>query len=157
LLASVRSLPDGRTALDLRRSRTALHSNRSHRVWDVQEHVSYSESLGEVLAESPDAEGLGGVVAGRDEVKAGLSRLRQASLGGLAGKQPAGPGDRRARGEVGAGARDDRQTASPPRPGVEHERLTGGHLADAREQLARREALAWKARAEADRLAAVKG
>ena len=73
--------------------------------------MAHVEALGEELTQAPHSEGLSGVVAGRDEVHAGLARLRHHALGGLACQEGVGPGGDRVREVVGAGPRDDSQTA----------------------------------------------
>src|SRR3954463_16807129 len=60
---------------------------RSDGVWDVDEDVAEAEALGQEVAETADAERLGGVVAGGEEVDAGLAGAGHHPLGRLAGEE----------------------------------------------------------------------
>src|SRR6476659_1312928 len=62
----------------------ALLFRISDRVWRVEEDVPEAKALREMVSQRPDAKGLGGVVAGGDEVDRELARLRHHALGGLA-------------------------------------------------------------------------
>src|SRR4051794_34877008 len=62
----------------------ALLFRISDRGWRVEEDVRKAEALREMVSQRPDAKGLGGVVAGGDEVNPQLTRLRHHALGGLA-------------------------------------------------------------------------
>jgi hypothetical protein len=72
------------------------------RIWDVEEYVAQVEALGKVLTETLDAERLGRVVAGRDEVQAELASLGHAPLSRLARDKGPGTGRRRVAEVVGA-------------------------------------------------------
>ena len=95
-----------------------------------------AEALGEVLAEALDAEGLGGVVAGGDEVQARLARLRHHALGGLAGEERVRAGGGGLGEVVGAGARDDRHARTRAGPASNTSGSRAVIARDAREQLA---------------------
>ncbi len=103
--------------------------------------MAQAEAFGEMLPERVDAERLGGVVPGGDQVDARLARERHGALGGLAGEQRVGARGGCVGDEVGAGAGHDRQAPDARRPGVEHERQAFGDRFDAREQLLGGEAL----------------
>src|SRR4051794_12601226 len=77
----------------------------------VREDVADAEALGAPIAQRADPEGLGRVVAGRDEVDACLARLRVNTLGGLAGQEGVEPGLDRAADVARGPAGDD-----PDRP-----------------------------------------
>ena len=97
------------------------------------------EPLGHQLAQAPDAERLGRVVAGRDEVDAALAGIGHRVLGRLSGQERVEAQLDRPRGSRGAPARYDRRSTDPLRAGVEDERLAPGMLGDAVEQLRRLE------------------
>src|SRR3954454_15062571 len=68
---------------------------RSNRVGDVHPFVDDPETLGEQLAETPDPEGLGRVVARGEKMHARLAGVRHDVLARLAGEervQPVGHG-----------------------------------------------------------------
>src|SRR5918998_2225437 len=69
------------------RLRTVRSPPRLDRVGDVDEMVAHAEALLQELAQAPHPEGLGRVVAGRDEVDAGLGGLGHRRLGRLAGEE----------------------------------------------------------------------
>src|ERR1044072_2138427 len=64
-----------------------LARQRSDRIRDVGEHVAAAEALRDEVAEASDAESLGRIVAGGDEVDAVLARLRHHVLPPLAGRE----------------------------------------------------------------------
>src|SRR5262245_15152525 len=70
---------------DRRLARTAR--SRSDGVRGLDEVVLEAETLREQLPEPADAERLGGVVAGRDEVRAALASVGHDVLGGLPGEE----------------------------------------------------------------------
>src|SRR4051794_40467089 len=84
-------------------------------VWDVDEDVAQAETRGQEVAEAADAEGLGGVVTGRQEVHAGLARAGHHPLGGLAGEERVEARGDRVLEVVGAGPGDDADGADPAR------------------------------------------
>src|ERR1044072_2646149 len=70
-----------------RRPHGRLARQRSDRIRDVGEHVADAEALRDEVAEASDAESLGRIVAGGDEVDAVLARLRHHVLLRLAGEE----------------------------------------------------------------------
>src|SRR6185312_517320 len=104
------------------RRRFREENSRSDRVRDVDEHVAHAEARFEQLAEAADPERLGRVVAGGDEVDAGLARLRQHVLLRLAGEERVEPEVDRLAKAVGGGAADDAERSDRGRAGVERER-----------------------------------
>ena len=84
------------------------------------------EALREVLPEGADAERLGRVVAGGEQVDPGLAGVGHRTLGGFPGQQAVGARCRCVGDEVPAGARHDRQALDPLRAEVEPQRLTVG-------------------------------
>src|SRR5215217_4333305 len=88
-------------------------------VWDVHPDVPHSEAVGEPLAQRPDAERLRGVVAGGDEVDAGLAGDRHDVLARFAGEEGVEPAVDRVLEPVGAAPGDDADPAHVLRPAVE--------------------------------------
>src|SRR3954447_11706153 len=127
----------------------------SDRIRYIDEDVAHAEPVREQVAETAHAEGLGGVVAGGEEVHAGLPRAGHRPLDRLAGDERVEAGGDRVLEVVGAGAGDD---ADGPHAGGavrEGERLAVGRLAHPRDELVGRDAIAREAAERADRGALV--
>jgi hypothetical protein len=108
-----------------------------------------------MLAEALDAERLGGVVAGGDEVDCGLVGFAHDALGRLAGEEGV---DARCDGileVVVAGTGDDCELLDLLGAGVEDEWCSFGERGYSREEILRLNAFAGEACDEADRLAIV--
>ena len=121
-------------------------SVRSDRIRDVDEDVLDAEALGEPVAQRAHAERLRRVVAGGDEVDA-RARARRPSRARAARRSGTRRGRARPPRASASAAEPEtmpiRRTRSGPAP--EHQRLAAGHLAHAREQLLRRDAVAGEA------------
>ena len=116
----------------------ATHEPRSDRIRDVHEDVLDAEPPRQPVAERADAERLGRVVAGGDEVDADSRASAITCSRGSPVKNASSPQLDRL---VSASAAEPetipiRRTRSGP--AVEHERLAARHLAHAREELLRR-------------------
>src|SRR4051812_31401741 len=79
----------------------------SDRIRYIDEDVAHAEPGREQVAETAHAEGLGGVVAGGEEVHAGLARAGHRALDRLAGDERVEAGGDRVLEVVGARAGDD--------------------------------------------------
>src|SRR4051794_12509062 len=109
---------------------------RSNRVRDVDELVLDREALGDQLAQSPDPERLGRVVAARQEMDAVLPRFAHDRLARLAGDE--GVQSHRARlvKSEPTGPRDDPDARDPLRPAFEDQGLLTGGVLQAPAELA---------------------
>src|SRR3954468_21041931 len=95
----------------------------SDRIRDGDEAMLGPEALGEQVAEPPDAEGLGGPVAARDEVDPGLARVGHAGLGRLSREEGVEAALDRLGEAARSAARHDADGGDHLRAAVEHERL----------------------------------
>src|SRR4051795_10193091 len=141
----------------------------SDRIRYIDEDVAHAEPVREQVAETAHAEGLGGVVAGGEEVHPGLPRAGHRPRDRLAGDERVEAGGDRVLEVVGAGAGDDadgphavgavgegeRLPGQAGGAGGEGERLAGRGGADARDEVVGRDAVAGQAPEDADRRAPV--
>src|SRR3954452_23704935 len=127
----------------------------SDRIRYIDEDVAHAEPGREQLAETAHTEGLGGVVAGGEEVHAGLPRARHRALDRLAGDERVEAGGDRVLEVVGAGAGHDADGPHAVGAVREGERLAVGRLAHALEEIVRRDAVAGEVADDADRGALV--
>src|SRR4051794_24442617 len=129
----------------------------SDRVRYIYEDVAHAEAGREQVAETAHAEGLGGVVAGGEEVHAGLPGAGHRALDRLAGDERVEAGGDRVLEVVGARAGDDADGPHAVRAVREGERLAVGRRAHAGDELAGRDAVARKPPDDADRGVLVMG
>src|SRR3954447_12582645 len=100
-------------------------------VRDVDEDVAHAESRRQQVAQTADAERLGGVVARGHEMDLGLARASEGALDRLARHEGVEPVRDRVLEVVGARARDDPDGPNPLRAVRERERLPAGRVAEA--------------------------
>src|SRR3954449_793660 len=129
----------------------------SDRIRYIDEDVAHAEPSREQVAETAHAEGLGGVVAGGEEVHAGLPRAGHRALDRLAGDERVEPGGDRVLEVVGARARHDADGPHAVGAVRECERLAVGRRTHAGDELVGRDALAGQTPDDADRSALVAG
>src|SRR3954447_2770320 len=129
----------------------------SDRIRYIDEDVAHAEPGREQLAETAHAEGLGGVMAGGEEVHAGLPRAGHRALDRLAGDERVEARGDRVLQVVGAGAGDDPDGPYAVGAVREGERFPVRGGAHARDEVVRRDAITGEAAENADRGALVAG